>query len=293
MKLPQGVSLRNILTRLPFEYLKDRFLHPFIYLESMRGPPFGRNLPVQAIIGSSPNPEVRMLIDKFSSLFAIFCYIGETFKWFKGGCSNYTIHEYSPHLNWERSRQLCKKTGLGDLVSIESYDEWIFLKNTILKLTIADEYVIGLRRDERYRQWRWLSNKNSSQKDLPWAKGEPNGDGNCATMYKNYLRDYGEYNDVDCIRSQRSGYICEFPVDGCNQQGKSWTFHTHVYFKRLFSTPLFNHITCLWLDAPFFHKQWTDFPLEFVPRVSLDYEFLIVLALTSQGKKMYVHWNPT
>ena len=128
---------------------------------------------------------------------------------------------------------MCNKTGLGDLVSIESYAEWIFLKNTILKLTISDEYFIGLRNDDRYRQWRWLSNKSSCQKDLPWAKREPNGDGNCATMYKDYRQDYGEYNNLDCTIQQSSGYICEFPVDGCNQEGKYCTFY--AYFNRPFS----------------------------------------------------------
>jgi len=170
----------------------------------------------------------------FSSLFVIFCYIGEIFKWFKGGCSNYTIHRNSPLRNWEASRQLCNKTGLGDLVSIESYAEWIFLKNTILKLTISDEYFIGLRKGDRSRQWRWVSNKSAFQEDLHWAKQEPNGDGNCATMYKNYRQDDGEYNDLDCIVKKRRGYICEFPIDGCNQEGKSCTFHT--YFKTIILT---------------------------------------------------------
>jgi len=123
---------------------------------------------------------------------------------------------------------LCKETGR-DLVSIESNAEWIFLKNTILKLTIADEYFIGLRRDDWSRQWRWLSNKISPQRELPWAKDEPNDDGNCAVMYKDYRQDYGKYNDLHCPSRVRSGYICEFPVDGCNQGGKSCTFH--VYFK--------------------------------------------------------------
>jgi len=143
---------------------------------------------------------------------------GETFKWFRGGCSNYTIHANSLGLNWEESRQSCKKTGLGDLVSIESYAEWLFLKKTILKLTIADQYFIGLRRDERNRSWRWLSNKSTSQKDLPWATGEPNGDGNCVTMYKDYRKYYGKYNDLDCTGQRKPGYICEFPVHGCNQE---------------------------------------------------------------------------
>ena len=168
-------------------------------------------------------------MNNLASLFVIFCYIGETFKWFKGGCSNYTFHAKSPGLNWEQSRQFCTKTGLGYLVSIESEAEWIFLKNTILNLTIATEYFIGLRKDDRSGQWRWLSGKNKSQTPLPWAKGEPNRDGKCATMYKNYRSDYGMYNDLHCTLQQRSGYICEFPVNGCNQEGKSCTFQTYRF----------------------------------------------------------------
>jgi len=95
------------------------------------------------------------------------------------------------------------------------------LKNTILKLTIADEYFIGLRKDDRSGQWRWVSNKTTSQENLHWAAREPNGDGYCATMYKNYLRNYGKYNDLSCTTPQSFGYICEYPVLGCNQEGKS------------------------------------------------------------------------
>ena len=138
------------------------------------------------------------MFDWFSSLSVIFCYIGETFKWIKGGCSNYTFHGNSPPLLWEQSRVLCKKTGLGDLVSIESKKEWTFLKNTILNLTMADEYFIGLRKDGRSGQWGWLSNKNTSQTGLPCAKWEPSGDGTRATMYKDYRRGYGKYNDLGC-----------------------------------------------------------------------------------------------
>jgi len=116
-------------------------------------------------------------------------------------------------------------------VSIESYAEWIFLKNITLELKMADQYFIGLRRDERDRPWKWLSNKSTSQNDLPWAENEPNGDGNCVTMYKDYRQDYGKYNDLDCTLQPRPGYICEFPVDGCNRKGNSSTFHT--YFKTI------------------------------------------------------------
>jgi len=110
------------------------------------------------------------------------------------------------------------------------------LKNTILKLTIADEYFIGLRKEHRSSQWRWLSNKSTSQENLHWAMGEPSGDGNCATMYKDYRREDGKYNDLRCTRQLRPGYICEFPVDRCNRGGKSCTCHMH--YERFFPTLL-------------------------------------------------------
>ena len=77
---------------------------------------------------------------------------------------------------------------------------------------MADEYFIGCRIDKRNRQWRWVSDKSISPTYLPWATGEPNGDGNCTTMYKGYTKDYGKYNDLDCTKHyQRPRFICELP----------------------------------------------------------------------------------
>ena len=131
-------------------------------------------------------------LSSFFFFVLIFCCLGKLIKWIKHGCSNYTFHAKSPHLNWEKSRQVCK-TGLGDLVSIESEAEWIFLKNTILNLTMADEYFIGLKKDQQSGKWKWLSNSSILlAMSLPWATMEPQGDGNCAVMYKDYRRDYGK-----------------------------------------------------------------------------------------------------
>ena len=118
-------------------------------------------------------------------------------------------------------------------MSIESEVEWIFLKNTTSKLTIPDEYFIGLRKDDQSGQWRWLSNKSTSQTVLPWALGEPNGDGKCAAMYKDYTKEYGKYNDLDCTIAARPGFICELPMDRCNQESKYCTFNAYRLFSAL------------------------------------------------------------
>ena len=85
----------------------------------------------------------------------------------------------------------------------------------MLTLTIADEYFIGLKRDQHSGKWQWLSKKSSSQTPLPWLQLQPSGDANCTVMYKT---DGLRYNDLRCKgASSRAGYIFELLVDDCDQ----------------------------------------------------------------------------
>lgn len=118
-------------------------------------------------------------------------------------------------ISWIGSRQLCKKAGC-DLVSIESPQEWLFIKQTIQNLKTV-EYFIGLRQDLQTGEWRWISDNSpvptSSKGKWPWARGEPNKWGvphTCVLMYKDYNSNYGLYNNVGChIRQRLAGFICE------------------------------------------------------------------------------------
>ena len=123
--------------------------------------------------------------------------------------------------NWKRSKTICEQYGY-NLVSIESREEWKFLKQTIQKENTT-EYFIGLKKDTGV--WRWLSDDsivNASNKgDWPWAKGQPSN-GNfkedCALMYRDYRKDYGLYNDVSCTSPKsKAGFICEFKGGGGNR----------------------------------------------------------------------------
>ena len=123
---------------------------------------------------------------------------------------------------WRKSRLACNKTG-GDLVSIESLEEWKFLNNAIQTMTTG-EYFIGLKKDGKSGEWRWISDNskvNTTKGTFPWAKDEPNGDGNCAVMYKQYRQDYGEYNDFSCTGVKTIGYICESPTQSNGKDGMS------------------------------------------------------------------------
>ena len=99
---------------------------------------------------------------KYYTLNAIydFNWFGRTNPPFVFGNSTYTSHEISAaqKLNWAESRQRCKDTG-SDLVSIESKNEWRFLKNTIQKIKTV-EYYIGLKKDSMSGEWKWLSDNS-------------------------------------------------------------------------------------------------------------------------------------
>ena len=118
---------------------------------------------------------------------------------------------------------MCNSSG-SDLVSIEEFQEWQFLKNTLQTLRTV-KYYIGLTKDKRTGLWSWLSNGksvNATTGKFPWAEAEPSdGDGaNCATMYKDYRNHYGLFDDLWCDSSSSdAGYICEMAVACMNEGG--------------------------------------------------------------------------
>ena len=153
-----------------------------------------------------------------------FIRLGRTSRTFVFGNSSYTFYEDSVARHWTESRTRCKDTG-SDLVSIESEKEWRFLKNEIQAMN-AIEYYIGLRKNSTSGEWKWISDNSKvsvTRGEFPWAKREPSGDGNCANMYRDYLQDYGLFNDLRCDTQQMySGYICESLAEGTDQDGMSY-----------------------------------------------------------------------
>ena len=103
---------------------------------------------------------------------------------------------------------MCKVKG-SDLVSIESNEEWNFLKDTINKFPErGTEYYIGLIKGKN-GSWKWISD-NSTVNESYWAPYGPKNKNNerCAVMYKDYNKNYGLFDDLSCTE-KRHGYICE------------------------------------------------------------------------------------
>ena len=105
---------------------------------------------------------------------------------------------------------------------MESEVEWEvvtdFLKKNYLHKN-AKEWYIGLRKEQLKDQWCWQSNNktciNSSDAGRwRWQSGEPNGDGLCVVMARNYPSgSFGRYNDLACyIPGTNRGYMCEKKV---------------------------------------------------------------------------------
>ena len=151
--------------------------------------------------------------------------LGEGKQRFEFGNSSYTFYGSSAGtLTWEKSNQHCNDTG-SKLVSIESLEEWNFLKNTIQGIRATKKYFIGLKKNSELKGWGWISDNSKvaaieGKGIFPWATGEPSGDGNCATMY-NFEGNIGKFSDLSCTKFYSTrGHICESSaVHSTGQEG--------------------------------------------------------------------------
>ena len=107
---------------------------------------------------------------------------------------------------WTKNQNTCKGKG-GDLVSMETEEEWEYINSEIQQLLLPkeNEWHIGLK-DEG--DWKWVSGNPLTIKK--WQSGQPSGDGKFAVMSKDYPPGtQGLFNDLpDWIPR---AFICEIP----------------------------------------------------------------------------------
>ncbi|KAJ7371261.1 chromatin-modulating protein mrc1 [Desmophyllum pertusum] len=166
-------------------------------------------------------PSTALTLIKVTFFLSTMCYVQGNVSNDTHTCKCVTYSFHHKRLTWITSREWCVKNK-GDLVSMETREEWNYLKDFIQTLPglpgLNTEYYIGLRKD-RNGSWHWLSNNTkevSAGPGWPWPDSEPSGDGNCVVMYKNY-RGKGLFNDVPCNKSALDtvyiGFICEKTAD--------------------------------------------------------------------------------
>ena len=113
---------------------------------------------------------------------------------------------------WSFNRFVCSSQG-GDLVSIETEEEWQFINNEIKKRGTwkTSAWHIGLKKDSvwpwfRKKDWVWVWSSGKQLNISKWGDSEPDGNDDFAEISKNGSLFNGiPWND------RRNAYICERP----------------------------------------------------------------------------------
>ncbi|CAH3159293.1 unnamed protein product, partial [Pocillopora meandrina] len=102
------------------------------------------------------------------------------------------------HHNW----LVCINQG-GDLVSIETQEEWQFISHEIQKRGTSNTNAWHIGLTKRYGNWTWSSGENLSISK--WRDSQPDGNDSCAEISKNG----GLFNSISCY--DKNAFICEMP----------------------------------------------------------------------------------
>ena len=125
------------------------------------------------------------------------------------------------------NRDICQSQG-GDLVSIETKEEWNFIIDEIQRRNKKKSYKyrwsIGL--TKKAGNWTWVSGRPLTI--FNWGKGEPSGEHNAALMYNRSSNDEQGVFVSDNCRISGEAYICEY------SNGKFFFVFCNFFFLRLF-----------------------------------------------------------
>ena len=111
--------------------------------------------------------------------------------------------------SWKWNRFVCKSQG-GDLISIETEEEWNFINNQIQgwnTTNYENKWSIVLKK--KARNWTWINGRPVTI--CKWGQGEPSGEHNAAFIYRRSSNgERGVFGSVDRARwGNLTAYICE------------------------------------------------------------------------------------
>ena len=111
-------------------------------------------------------------------------------------------------INWHWAREACQNQG-GDLVSIETEEEWNFINDQIQRRNTTyyvNKWSIGL--TKKAGNWTWVNGRPLTI--CKWEKGEPRGEHHAAFMYKRSSNgERGVFGGVGISIRYQQAYICE------------------------------------------------------------------------------------
>ena len=119
------------------------------------------------------------------------------------------VREIDRPINWLWAREACQNQG-GDLVSIETEDEWNFINDQIQRRNTTDhknKWNIGL--TKKAGNWTWVNGRPLTI--CKWEQGEPRGEHDAAVMYKRSSNgEQGVFGGVNGTSiGYHHAYICE------------------------------------------------------------------------------------
>ena len=108
--------------------------------------------------------------------------------------------------SWLWVREACQNQG-GDLVSLETEDEWNFINDQIQRRIYENKWSIGL--TKKAGNWTWVNGRPLTI--CKWEQGEPRGEHHAAFMYKRSSNgEQGVFGGVNGTSlGNRHAYICE------------------------------------------------------------------------------------
>ena len=111
--------------------------------------------------------------------------------------------------SWRSNRGACQRQG-GDLVSIETEEEWNFINNEIQKRNAAhyqNKWSVGLKK--MAGNWTWVSGRPLII--CKWGQGEPSGKYDAAFIYKRSSNgERGVFGSADSrIKENWLAFVCE------------------------------------------------------------------------------------
>ena len=128
---------------------------------------------------------------------------------FKNSWYIISVRKTHRRINWLWAREACQNQG-GDLVSIETEEEWNFINDQIQRRNTTyygNTWSIGL--TKKAGNWTWVNGRPLTI--CKWEQGEPRGEHDAAFMYKRSSNgEQGVFGGVNGTRFEYDhGYICE------------------------------------------------------------------------------------
>ncbi|CAL1537953.1 unnamed protein product [Lymnaea stagnalis] len=140
--------------------------------------------------------------------------IADTWLKYKGYCYHVSDGQGGADgaLTWRESRQWCDKHS-GDLASINSLEENLFLQGLLTYGIRSESVWIGLNELDRESGYSWSDGSPLGSWVLNWNVNEPNDENGYEACGEILVRN-GKWNDQHCAK--RQGFICKQPVPGTN-----------------------------------------------------------------------------